>query len=153
MMPGVDFGGGTYAGRFFVGAQAYALIVAPADAGELESTQWGPLKKKVGGAASYSDGLKNTSAMAAAGSELARWAAALRIADFDDWYIPSSLEALIAFGELGAADIFAKDWYWTSTQYAGGAASAWCQTFNDGRQYGTSKASELRARAVRRVAL
>lgn len=149
---GAPFAGGIYAGRFFVGAQAHALIIAPADVGELGKTAWGGLKM-VAGAASYNDGLANTQAMAAAGIKLAKWARALRIGDFDDWYLPSRLELLVAFGELQSTDGFAKDWYWSSTQYASNDGYAWCQRFNDGYQYGTHKDTKLRARAVRRLAL
>ncbi|MDO8595673.1 MAG: hypothetical protein Q7R45_03520, partial [Sulfuricaulis sp.] len=69
-------------------------------------------------------------------------------------------EALRLFGELrGApapfgqdgAEACARDWYWTSTQYASNADSAWCQTFLNGFQYYYLKSSSLRARAVRRV--
>lgn len=139
------------AGRFFIGAQAYQLIVATGDEGELIETPWSGKSKKVEGALSYCDGLANTRAMAAAGSELGKWALGLRIGGFDDWHIPSRLEALIAFGELGDKDIFAPDWYWTSTQYARAAGDAWCQYFGDGHQDSTGKGLKLRARAVRRL--
>ena len=62
---GTPFAGGIYAGRFFVGAQRYALIAAPANVGELAATAWGRLKK-IADATSYNDGLANTQAMAKA---------------------------------------------------------------------------------------
>jgi hypothetical protein len=149
---GTPFAGGIYAGRFFVGAQPYALIVAPADIGELTATTWGRLKK-VSGATSFNDGAANTQAMVKQGSKLAQWAQALRIGDFDDWYIPSRLELLTAFGELHTTAAFAKDWYWSSTQSASYDAYAWCQHFSHGHQDRLPKLTKLRARAVRRLAI
>ena len=146
---GTPFGGGIYAGRFCVAEQTFALIVAPADSGELAETKWGAAKK-VAGALSYNDGLANTKAMAAAGSPLAKWAQALRIGDLDDWYVPSRLEALVLFGERDAIGDLVRGWYWTSTQYAGDDAYAWYQYFYYGAQDNHPKYHQLRARAVRR---
>lgn len=139
---GGEFAGGIFAGRYFVGDKPFALIVAPADDGELAETKWGG-SKSVAGAGSYCDGLANTKAMAEAKSELAKWALGLRIGGFDDWYIPSRLEALIAFGELGDKSVFAPEWYWTSTQYARAAGYAWYQTFYYGRQLSHGTGIEL----------
>jgi hypothetical protein len=160
-VPGTPFAGGFYAGRFFIGADAYALIVAPKAEGEKAEIAWNKNNKAVKGALSYSDGAANTEAMAKAGSPLAKWTRELRIAGHDDWYLPSRLELLVAFGELrqveafdpDETDGFAKDWYWSSTQYAGNAAWAWFQDFSYGYQYGTTKHGELRARAVRRLVI
>ena len=146
---GTPVGGGIYAGRFYVGDRAFGLIVAPAEVGDLDKTAWGDAKK-VSGALSYNDGLANTQAMASAGSALGKWAQGLRIGDFEDWYVPSRLEALIAFGEVHAAAAFARDWYWTSTQYAGAAGCARYQDFLTGYQYYGLKSAQLRCRAVRR---
>lgn len=149
-LAGTPYGGGIYAGRYFIGDRAFALIVAPAETGELATTTWGKINR-VTGAESYVDGLANTEAMAASGSALAQWARALRIGDCDDWYIPSRLEALLAFGELQSA--FQHDWYWTSTQYASIAGDAWLQSFGFGTQNFVRKDNELRARAVRRLVI
>jgi hypothetical protein len=48
-------------------------------------------------------------------------------------------------------ELFAKEWYWSSTQFAGGEECAWCQKFRNGGQYYTPKSAQLRARAVRRA--
>jgi hypothetical protein len=149
LIPGTALEGGIFAGRFFIGDTAYGLIVAPASEGELAGTPWGGVEK-VAGALSYCDGLANTRAMAAAKSHLAQWAQALRIGSHDDWYVPSRLEALLAFGEV--PDRFARAWYWTSTQSAGAAEFAWCQSFY-GSQNDGHKDDQLRARAVRRFIL
>lgn len=151
---GAAFGGGLYAGKYFVGEQAYALIVAPDGEGEKPKTKWGGVKE-VKGALSYNDGLANTRAMAEAGSALGKWALALRVGGFDDWHIPSRLQSLIAFCESRGADgfDFESDWYWTSTQSASYPAFAWCQIFYGGGQGSTRKDLELRARAVRSIAI
>jgi hypothetical protein len=145
---GEQFAGGIFAGRYFIGAAPYALIVSLKDEGEIARVAWGA-KKKVAAATSYADGLANTDAMAAAGSKLAATIRALRIGGFDDWYLPSRLESMLLFGELQCE--FQRDWYWTSTQYAGNDEYAWFQHFYDGHQYGSHKGDECRARAVRRV--
>lgn len=150
---GTPFGGGIYAGRYFLGASARALIVAPKFDGEHNETPWHKNLKAVAGALSYADGLANTDAMLAAGSPLAKWARALRIDEHDDWHLPSRLESLIAFGELkGTPDFdFELDWYWTSTQAASSPDYAWIQSFTNGFQLSSRKGSHCRARAVRSI--
>jgi hypothetical protein len=159
LIPGAAFGGGFFAGRFFVGEQAYALIVAPKAEGEKAEIAWNKNNKAVKDAVSSSDGAANTEAMVKAGSPLAKWTRELRIAGHDDWYLPSRLELLIAFSELrqvktfdtDEADGFAEAWYWSSTQSAGNDAYAWYQSFYYGDQHDLLKSVELRARAVRRL--
>ncbi len=148
--PGTKFGGGLYAGRFFIGAQAFALIVSPKAEGDIAPMPYGSLEN-VKGALSYSDGVANTKAMSKDGSELAKKIAALRIGGFKDWHLPSRLESLVAFGELRSE--FERDWYWTSTQRASSAEYAWIQGFGDGYQYGCRKSGGYRARAVRTIAI
>lgn len=154
--PGTAFAGGIYAGRFFVGAEAFALVVAPKAEGELERSTWSASTKKVKGALSVYDGRANTDAMAAAGSALTTWVAGLEIAGQKDWYLPSRGELLLAYaaaGDVPKAEAFAKEWYWSSTQYAADESCAWYQLFGYGGQNYYHKGYELRARAVRRVKL
>jgi hypothetical protein len=161
LIPGAAFGGGFFAGRLFVGADAYALIVAPKDEGEFTDVAWNKSAKRVKGAESYCDGLANTRAMLDAGSALAKGALDLRIGGFDDWHIPSRLQALVMHGELSrlpdfqedTAEGFAREWYWTSSQHAEDGDSAWYQSFLNGYQGSTRKGNELRARAVRMIKL
>jgi len=155
-VPGTPFAGGLFIARFCVGVQTYALIAAPKAEGEVGNTKWNGKSKRVDDALSVVDGQANTAAMAKAGSELAKWAQALRIGGHDDWYLPSRLEALLLYAaaaEIPAADAFERDWYWTSTQYASESSYAWCQFFDNGYQNTSLKGYQLRARAVRRVAL
>jgi hypothetical protein len=157
---GAAFEGGFFAGRFFIGDQPYGLIVAPKAEGETAGA-WNKSTKNVSGATSYCDGLANTKAMAKAGSELAKRMLSLQIGGFDDWYLPSRLELLLAYHELKASKVFsvgAKQafeslWYWSSTQHAENAGYAWRQLFGYGSQFSHHKANEFRARAVRRIKL
>ena len=158
-IPGTEFGGGFYAGRFFIGNEAYALIVAPKALGETEKMAWNNSYDTVTGALSYADGLANTRAMAEAGSELAKKILDLRIGGFDDWHLPSRLQQLVSFYELQSAAVFARggleaferDWYWSSTQHAAGADWAWVHYFYNGYQDVSHKDTNYRARAVRRI--
>ncbi|MDE2097801.1 MAG: DUF1566 domain-containing protein [Patescibacteria group bacterium] len=92
--------GGFYAGRILIDEQPYALIAAPKVEGDHDYHEWIHDLIDVHGALSYNDGLANTSAMAEAGSELAKWALGLRIAGHDDWYIPSVDESEIIYRNL-----------------------------------------------------
>jgi hypothetical protein len=66
-----------------------------------------------------------------------------------DFPVQTPLEAFQHEG----AEAFEPTWYWTSTQHAGFDDSAWFQYFNLGLQLNTRKDTQLRARAVRRVAI
>lgn len=159
--PGTAFGGGFYAGRFYIGDQPHALIIAPKAEGQIEPMPWNKSLKSVTGATSYCDGLTNTMAMAKAGSALAKQILKLRIGGFDDWHLPSRLQLLVAYHELTTAKAFAlgekeafdRAWYWSSTQHAEYAVFAWVQDFNYGDQFINRKGSEWRARAVRTIKL
>ena len=98
--PGTPFEGGFYAGRFMLDGSEYALIVSPKAQGELEEAQWGPYGKDLPAATSCNNGLSNTQAMAAAGSDLARWMLALDINGFTDWYLPSRDELELCYRNL-----------------------------------------------------
>lgn len=65
--------------------------------------------------------------------------------------LPDRVEGALLFATL--KDEFKPEWYWTREQHAGYDASAWCQHFNDGDQTNTLKTLQLRARAVRRLAI
>jgi len=97
---GAPLAGGFFAGRFLLDGQAFALIVSPKDAGDLDDTQWNGNWSDVDGAKSYNDGLGNTQAMAEAGSELAKKVLGLDIDGFNDWYLPSQDELEILYRNL-----------------------------------------------------
>jgi len=98
-VPGTPFEGGFYVGRFRIGLDAYALIVAPKNDGDA-SAEWIGGYIDVPGARSFSDGLANTLAMADAGSNLARSMAGLDIGGFTDWYLPSRDELELLYRYL-----------------------------------------------------
>ncbi|PXX49407.1 DUF1566 domain-containing protein [Aquitalea magnusonii] len=96
---GEAFEGGFFAGRIRIGSNEFALIVSPKAPGETDMA-WGPRSKDIKAARSCFDGMANTSAMAEAGSELAKWALALNIGGHADWYIPSRDELEICYRNL-----------------------------------------------------
>ncbi len=117
----------------------------------LKKMRWNESDENIAGALSVYDGLANTRAMAEAGSKLAVAIAELRIGGRDDWYLPSRGEALLAYAaDLQGAEVFERDWYWTSTQTAYDPAWAWCQSFNYGLQGDGHKGYQYRVFAVRR---
>lgn len=54
---------------------------------------------------------------------------------------------------VGGSEAFDEGSYWTSTQHESGHSDAWGQDFDDGSQGYWGKDYELRARAVRRLAI
>ena len=149
---GTPFAGGIFAGRFFVDATPYALIVAPKAEGEIGRTPWNENRERVDGALSLYDGLANTAAMAEAGSALAVRLRGLRLGGFDDWYLPSRGEILLALAAtMPENEAFEAEWYWTSTQFADGSDFAWGQGFDYGIQGFWHKDGKGMARAVRRL--
>jgi hypothetical protein len=127
----------------------YRLVLAPAKQGALKGI-YGP-KEHIKGAESELDGMANTQAMAAAGSELAKKALAVKIEGHGDYYIPSRREARLL--QINSRTPIAEGWYWTSTQYRDWDAHAWAQYFGDGSQDGFRKSNEFPVRLVRRVAI
>ena len=153
---GTLLAGGILLGRFFLEAQGFALIGAPKAEGEFPRTVWSKSTKRVDGALSDFDGLANSRAMAEAGSPLAAKILALRLADHDDWYLPSRGELLLGWSARAAmaeAERFEEDLYWSSTQSAVVSGDAWYQSFLYGYQDYWRKASKFLARAVRRVTI
>jgi len=63
--------------------------------------------------------------------------------------LPTRQEQSILFANLKGK--FEQAYYWSNEQLASYTGYAWSQGFHDGYQINTSKGSELRARAVRRV--
>lgn len=103
---GAALGGGFFAGYIRVGEGLDAVILSPKASGEKDSAIWHRSRKSIASAQSFFNGRSNTAAMAEAGSELAKWALDLRIADFSDWFLPSrdELELLFRNFKPGADD-------------------------------------------------
>jgi len=66
-----------------------------------------------------------------------------------DYSVATRGELALCFHNV--PEIFQKDWYWSSTPYAGNASYAWYQGFDSGYQDNYRKGTKRRARAVRRV--
>nr|WP_294864388.1 DUF1566 domain-containing protein [uncultured Pseudogulbenkiania sp.] len=143
--------GGVYAGliRGENGQPDYHLIVAGGNEGFVQEIAWGSHGADEPNAKSEWDGLANTLALARSEHDhpAAEWAAGLEIDGYADWYLPARREAALCYANV--PELFEKAWHWTSTQYS--PYYAWIQYFNAGNQYDTHKATELRARAVRRT--
>ncbi|MCL8302267.1 DUF1566 domain-containing protein [Pseudomonas mosselii] len=138
---GQPLGGGFFAGRIFFDGAEHAII----DSGrEFEAlAQWweqpGP-RVNIRGALSFHDGMANTSAMAEAGSAIARKVLAMTIRGQRDWHLPSIEQLQIMRANLlqlpdwdryysthhagGPAQAFTHMEYWSSTQNSAG--SSWC---------------------------
>src|SRR3989304_426966 len=156
---GAACAGGFCLGHVFVDALPYAIIVAPKAEGRQDVIAWNKSLKRVDGALSYFDGLANTRAMAAAGSELAKWAQGLRLGGVNDWHTPSRQDLLVVRGNVAAAgplfgdngaEAFESKWYWSSTQNEFNDDYAWIQLFGYGDQDSLRKSTEYRAFVVRR---
>ena len=65
--------------------------------------------------------------------------------------LPSRIDQLVLLHSLKSE--FKPSWYWSGTPDAGAESYAWYQHFYGGYQLDTRKFTELRARAVRRVAI
>lgn len=138
--PGQPLAGGIFVTRYWLAGQERALILL----GDELAGAWGEYGQEVDGANSYSDGYANTTAMAEAGSGLAKQALAL------DAFIPSCLESqlVMAAKHAGLIGELREDrWYWLSTQSS--AYYAYTMDFEGGWQH--SLGVKLRERLVRPV--
>jgi hypothetical protein len=79
------------------------------------------------------------------------WSDAIKWAELIGGRLPTRAEQAVLFGNV--PELFQKEWYWSGEQYAGADAWAWYQFFDNGGQYYGGKDYELRARAVRRLAI
>lgn len=127
----------------------YALLVADAAVGEIESVVWGEYTS-IPDATSRTDGQANTDAMVLANCPAALQVRGICIDGHTDFYLP-------ALGELNSAasnvpELFSTDnWYWTSTQVS--RIYAFVQDFEGGISNWNGKGHERRARAFRRIPL
>ncbi len=129
LKPGTPFGSGIVVSYRFEGTRPYLLIAAPRSSDLEEVT--------------HQDAIETVKA--------------LTINDVAGWTLPNRGEALDLYEILrpavedNANEPFVRDYYWTAAPYAGDPASAWCQSFTTGRQYGSHASTHCRARAVRRL--
>jgi len=140
---GQPLAGGTFVTRYWLGDAEYALIDLGSEA-EFEG-EWGKYGQEVPGAASYSDGMANTLAMAETGSSIAQLALAL-----DGAFIPAALELNLLFAAKHAGLLkFKSSWYWSSSQRS--AYGAFFMHFGVGNQTTDDKNDECLVRPVRRL--
>jgi hypothetical protein len=125
----------------------YCVIGAPPAVPVIKG-HWGP-GARIEGALSDVDGMANTKAMAAAGSEVAKRALAVEYQGHKDYYIASRNEARIAYAS--GLKQWGTGWLWTSTQCAGFSDWAWYQYFGYGYQDNDHKSYEAPVLLVRRV--
>jgi hypothetical protein len=77
------------------------------------------------------------------------WADAMAWAESFGGTLPTRQEQALLFANC--RQHLVADWHWSSEQ--AGASHAWSQDFHRGGQYFTLQSAELRARAVRRIAV
>jgi hypothetical protein len=83
--------------------------------------------------------------------EEANWQDAMEWAKSIGGDLPDRVEQALFFQHL--SDQFQKEYYWSNTQHAADSGCAWCQDVDGGYQGTNHEILELRARAVRRVAI
>jgi hypothetical protein len=101
---GQPLGGGFFVDLYRHGDQTRALIVAPKAEGQFADAVLSESYDNVPGALSFVDGLANTDAFAAAGSELCQQIRALRIGGADDWHLPALEQLDLAYRALKPTD-------------------------------------------------
>jgi len=97
------------------------------------------------------DGTGNHVILLSGDNEETDWEASMEWAESIGGDLPDRVEQALLFKHH--KDQFKPDWYWSNTQHASDASYAWSQDFYHGTQYDRYKIAELRARAVRRLAI
>ena len=124
------------------GGRDYSLILPTDKSAIFEKRSLGTYGAEVTGATSDHDGLANTIALAAAGSDLCKEALAVEIDGHKDFYIPSRMDLRLMWANV--PELFEKEWYLSSTQYS--STSAWSQLFSHG--FSDSYGKNIEARVV-----
>lgn len=159
---GAPLAGGFFAGEVTVDGLLYGLVVAPKAEGEKLELKYNK-SNTASGAESDDDGMANSEIIHDANHPAAQFCRALKIGEFDDWYLPSRDELAMLQRNLGprrkntpalflegGAEAFRPTWYWSSTEHASYSHYAWIVAFGDGYQYGYNKSGGCGVRAVRR---
>lgn len=119
------------------------LVVADGKDAQFKG-EWGNYGKDIG-ATDARYGLPNTQTMAEHDSAIAKQVLALEHHGFKDWYIPARQELALCW--MNSEGVFAKEWYWSSTQYS--SFYAFFQDFGDGFQGDVVKYGGTLVRPVR----
>jgi len=83
--------------------------------------------------------------------EAMSWNDAMKWAESIGGTLPTRKEQALLFANV--PELFKQEAYWSCEPDAGDESYAWCQTFSYGTQDIYRKLNELRARAVRRIAI
>ena len=140
--------GGIYVGRGRGrdSGRDYDLILPTDSRTIFKNRSIGTYEIDVKGATSDHDGLSNTMALAAAGSELCKEALEIEIEGHKDFHVPSRIDLRLLWANV--PELFDKEWYLSSTQHS--SSYAWIQYVGDGVQLNGSKKVEASCRLVRR---
>jgi len=128
----------------------YYLFVPGGAAAEIVA-EFGGYGEDEPGAMDPRDGRKNTLALCASVHQhpAAKFAHEFKAHGLDDYYLPSQAELMLCFANC--PDIFAKEWYWSSTQRS--ADYAWVQSVGSGSADYSYKRIKCRVRPVRRLVI
>ena len=147
--------GGVYAGaiRGGDGKPNRHIIVPKSALGAHRGISWGAEGQEESGAKDEFDGMANTIALlnSRVDHPAAKWASGLVIDGHKDFYLPARRE--LALCHANVFELFAKEWYWSSTQHSTDSGYAWVQGFDRGYQSYDGKSSSHRACAVRSLTL
>lgn len=140
--------GGIYVGRGRGrdGGRDYSLILPTDKSAIFEKRSIGTYGTDVTGATSDHDGLANTIALAAAGSDLCKEALSVEIDGHKDFYVPSRMDLRLMWANV--PELFEKEWYLSSTQWS--SCDAWSQHFCYGTSYDSNKTLVARVVLCRR---
>jgi hypothetical protein len=157
--------GSAVCGGFYMGTigTSYYLIVAPVSEGQ-NCCQWKTTSTETSGASSRTDGFDNTyTSLNNSTHPAGNWTATRTIGGFSEWYLPAIEELRLFYDNGGGAgpgsnqlppgeDFITNAFYWSSTEEAADPAGEACVVcFANGGDFGRSKTSTYRVRAVRRI--
>ncbi len=108
---------------------------------------------EIGRGEDYTGKIVRTYANTTSGNEYAAQACeSLSYGGFNDWFLPSHAELVEIYSKVHKEGLggFARDLYWSSTEWKDGSNSyAYYLNFDDGSQYVSSKMDSLKVRPVR----
>jgi hypothetical protein len=147
---------GYYVGNITVGANTYAVLLAPKSTGQSSTfLRWKTASTTTAGTDSFVDGLTNSNNMNNATHPAAQYCRGLTIDGYSDWYLPAKDELqLVELNKLSLILAQRNDTdvlYWSSSQAAGDITKSWAGKFSDGTQTQEDKGNNFKVRAVRRI--
>jgi len=163
---GVPVREGYFGGINTVGANNFAIIIAPKALGEHAGTvRWKTSNDASANTGDDDDGLANANAQNNATHPLFQWARGLTINGKTDWAPPAKNPISVIAAKLrsgvtsnplfqpGGPEAFESANYWSATQHPSNTNNAWYVNFSSGSVSYNGKNAAYRARVVRRVSL